>query len=79
VKEKAVLGQESSEQQPVPLLIGALSDKQLAVAAELTPLGPEADAKRRLFSVEVLWPAIDEHTETVDRRASSALGCRTSR
>ena len=56
----------------MPLLIGALGDEQLAVAAELTPFCPQAIAQRRLLRIEMLGPA-SENTPSPSRAARDAL------
>ena len=70
VQQQVVLRQEPGEQQPVPLLVGALGDEQLPVAAELAPLRPQTVAQRRLLGVEMLGPAVGEHAQA--RRAPHA-------
>ena len=74
VQQQVVLREEPGEQQPVPLLVRALGDQQLTVAAELPPLRPQPVAQRRLARVEMLGPAVGEHPEPLDRGARRALG-----
>ena len=73
VEQQVVLGQEPGEQQPVPLLVRALGDEQLPIAAELAPLRPQPIAQRRLLGVEVLRPAVGEHAQPLDRSTRRAL------
>ena len=71
---RLVLGQEPREQQPVPLLVGALRDQQLPIAARAGATSPASPLpQRRLLRVEMLRPAVREHAETLDRRARRAL------
>ena len=79
MQQQAVLGQEPRKQQPMPLLVGALRDQQLTVAAELPPLRPQAIPQARLVGIEMLGPALGEHAQPIDRRPRRALGRAPSR
>ena len=63
VEQQAVLGQEPSEQKPMPLLVGALGYEKLSLAAELAPLRAEAVAQQGLVCVKMLRPAIGKHAQ----------------
>lgn len=74
VQEEIVLGEKAGEEEPVPLLVGALGDEQVGVAAELALLCAQAIAQGTTLVGEMLGPAIGEYREAVERGARGALG-----
>ena len=76
--QQVVLGEEASEQQPVPLLVGALGDEQVelvALVAELAGLGSQPAAELALVFVEMRWGAVCRDGQRCQRRADGLLGC----
>ena len=73
VEQQAVLGEEPREQQPVPLLVRALRDEQVAVVAQLAPLRAKPIAEGRLRGIEVFRTPVGEHAEALDGSARRRL------
>ena len=73
VEQQAVLREEPREQQPVPLLVRALRDEQVAVVAQLAPLRAKPIAEGRLRGIEVFRTPVGEHAEALDGSARRRL------
>ena len=72
-QQQAVLGEEPREQQPVPLLVRALRDEQVAVVAQLAPLRAKPIAEGRLRGIEMFRTPVGEHAEALDGSARRRL------
>jgi hypothetical protein len=62
MQQEPILGEESGEQEAVPLLIGTLGDQEGRIAVELTPLRTQAVAQRRPVRVKIARSVAEEDT-----------------
>jgi hypothetical protein len=66
MQQEVVLRKEASEEEPVPLLVGAFRHEEVTVTSELPPLGAKADSQCGTIGIEMLGPPVRKDAQSVE-------------